>query len=100
MIDSGTSGIGGVMAEKGENPRGNLKRWRHPYNFDAEILFGYAGNIVFYNIVSVSIDMIAYERINAENAENAERLTTSSFPAMSRSGSAEMWIGCDETEIF
>ncbi|KAH3785988.1 hypothetical protein DPMN_164086 [Dreissena polymorpha] len=74
--------------------------WRHPYNFDAEILFGYAGNIVFYNIVSVSIDMIAYERINAENCSMKERLTTYSFPAMSRSGSAEMWIGCDETEIF
>ncbi|KAH3849292.1 hypothetical protein DPMN_091691 [Dreissena polymorpha] len=142
MIDNGTSGIGGVMAEKGENPRSNLKgvhacrsnrkaevdtkcrlanpasvinvsqlfrdtdckvcsrQWRHPYNCDAEILFGYAGNIVFYNIVSVSIDVIAYERFNAENCSMKERLTTSSFPAMSRSGSAEMWIGCDETEIF
>ena len=32
-------------------------------------MFGYAGNIVFYNIVSVSIDVIAYERIQAENCD-------------------------------
>ncbi|KAH3853982.1 hypothetical protein DPMN_096520 [Dreissena polymorpha] len=44
-----------------------------PYNCDAEILFGYAGNIVSYNIVSVSVDVIAYERINADNCSMKER---------------------------
>ncbi|KAH3835037.1 hypothetical protein DPMN_108375 [Dreissena polymorpha] len=95
MIDSGTSGIGGVMAEKGENPRGNLKRvhalpWRHPYNFDAEILFGYAGNIDFYNIVSVSIDMIAYER-----NQRRELLNEGEVDDVLVSCDVKIWIGRD-----
>ncbi|KAH3689959.1 hypothetical protein DPMN_191343 [Dreissena polymorpha] len=44
-----------------------------PYNCDAKLLFGYAGNIVSYTIVSVSVDEIAYERINAENCSMKER---------------------------
>ncbi|KAH3814786.1 hypothetical protein DPMN_143297 [Dreissena polymorpha] len=38
-----------------------------PYPYDAEILFGYAGNKVSYSSVSVSVDVIAYEHIDAEN---------------------------------
>ncbi|KAH3854798.1 hypothetical protein DPMN_097347 [Dreissena polymorpha] len=44
-----------------------------PYNCDAEILFGYAGNIVSYNIVSMSVDVIAYECINIENCSMKKR---------------------------
>ncbi|KAH3887461.1 hypothetical protein DPMN_011478 [Dreissena polymorpha] len=43
-----------------------------PYNCDAEILFSYAENIFSYNIVYVSVDVIAYERINAENCSMKE----------------------------
>ncbi|KAH3854604.1 hypothetical protein DPMN_097149 [Dreissena polymorpha] len=44
-----------------------------PYKCDAKILFSYTGNIVSYNIVSESVDVIAYERFNAKNCSMMER---------------------------
>ncbi|KAH3878479.1 hypothetical protein DPMN_002375 [Dreissena polymorpha] len=43
------------------------------YNCDVELLFGYARIIVSYTIFSVSFDVIAYKRINAENCSMKER---------------------------
>ncbi|KAH3729527.1 hypothetical protein DPMN_055498 [Dreissena polymorpha] len=44
-----------------------------PYTCYAEMLLGYAENKVSYNIVSVTVDLIAYERIDAENCSMKER---------------------------
>ncbi|KAH3834656.1 hypothetical protein DPMN_107988 [Dreissena polymorpha] len=43
-----------------------------PYTCDAEMLFDFAGNKVSYIVVSVSVDVIACERIDAENCSMKE----------------------------
>ena len=57
-------------------------------------MFGYAGNIVFYNIVSVSIDMIAYERINAENCLMKERCSITILLCSMKS--ADVYVKVDD----